>query len=239
MPNILGRRALRSPPDFLAFHFSPMNAEKPIDFKRKLRWYQFSLRSLLTLVTLVAFVCSWFAVKMEQARKQRSAVEEIIRNGGGVVYCYGSMEFTPSEFTVPKWLNVNSHTYGVEEYPEPRLVAWLRGYLGDDFFYHVASASVTDLRQLDLTSSFEGCRHLALQGIAIDEEVLNRLEKLKQLRKLEIVDNPSKDGRVVDRLPQLMPNCRITLVTSNYSEGRVISWSSNTLSEGRDNPENK
>ena len=35
------------------------------------RRFQFSIRSLLLLVTVVAVVCSWFTVKMQQARWQR------------------------------------------------------------------------------------------------------------------------------------------------------------------------
>lgn len=43
----------------------------------KRRWYQFSLRTLLIFVTLFAISCSWFAVKLQQARRQREAVEKI------------------------------------------------------------------------------------------------------------------------------------------------------------------
>jgi hypothetical protein len=43
-----------------------------------LRWrFQFSIRSLLMLVVIVAVPCSWMATEMREARKQRNAVEEI------------------------------------------------------------------------------------------------------------------------------------------------------------------
>jgi hypothetical protein len=54
--------------------------------KRKLRWYQFSLRTLLIGVTLVACACSWLAVKMQQARRQKEAVEAIGKAGGAIRY---------------------------------------------------------------------------------------------------------------------------------------------------------
>ena len=50
--------------------------------------FQFSLRSLLLLVVVVAIPCSWLATEMEAARKQREAVEEIEKTGGRVVYDY-------------------------------------------------------------------------------------------------------------------------------------------------------
>jgi hypothetical protein len=41
------------------------------------RWFQYSLRSLMLFTLLCALLCSWFAVKMEKARKQRQAVAVI------------------------------------------------------------------------------------------------------------------------------------------------------------------
>ena len=38
--------------------------------EHKLRWYQYSLRSLFILTTLVALVCSWYAVQMQEAAKR-------------------------------------------------------------------------------------------------------------------------------------------------------------------------
>jgi hypothetical protein len=49
---------------------------------RTRRFLQFSLRTLLIFVLLVSIGMSWFAVKLERARRQREAVE-VIRTGGG------------------------------------------------------------------------------------------------------------------------------------------------------------
>ena len=46
------------------------------------RRFQFSIRSLLLFVVVVAVVCSWFAVKMQQAGRQREAVEAIVEGDG-------------------------------------------------------------------------------------------------------------------------------------------------------------
>jgi len=43
--------------------------------KPKRRWYQYSLRSMLVLTTLVAIACSWYAYEMNEAAKRRAAIE--------------------------------------------------------------------------------------------------------------------------------------------------------------------
>ena len=43
----------------------------------KLRWYQYSLRTLLIVMVLASFGLSWFAVKLQQARRQRAVVAEL------------------------------------------------------------------------------------------------------------------------------------------------------------------
>jgi len=73
--------------------------------KRKRRWLQFSLRSLLAFVLLVSIGMSWLGVKLERARKQGEAVEIIEKAGGDCT------RFRKSP--VPKWM---------------------RALFGDDFF---------------------------------------------------------------------------------------------------------
>ena len=53
--------------------------------KPRRRWFQYSLRSLMIFVLFWSLACSWLAVKMQQARRQRAAVErdrEIRRQRG-------------------------------------------------------------------------------------------------------------------------------------------------------------
>ncbi|NQU23447.1 MAG: hypothetical protein HQ567_19370, partial [Candidatus Nealsonbacteria bacterium] len=44
--------------------------------------FQFSVRSLLLFVAVVAVVCSWFSVRVRQARRQREVVAAIEKDGG-------------------------------------------------------------------------------------------------------------------------------------------------------------
>jgi len=53
------------------------------------RRFQFGLKSLLVLTVVVAILCSWFTIKMQQANRQKEAVKAIQGLGGGVDYDFG------------------------------------------------------------------------------------------------------------------------------------------------------
>ena len=80
--------------------------------KPKLRWFQFSLRTLLVIVTLCAVLCSWLAVRMQQAKRERKAAAAI------------------------------EDACGQVGWSEPSGPAWLRTLLGDDLFHHVDSVEL-------------------------------------------------------------------------------------------------
>jgi hypothetical protein len=56
----------------------PPKAERP---KRKRRWLQFSLRTLLIFTMICAIGCAWLAHKIERKRKEREAAEAIVKLG--------------------------------------------------------------------------------------------------------------------------------------------------------------
>ena len=98
----------------------------------KPKWYQYRLRSLFILMLLVSLGLSWLAVKMQQAQRQREAVEAIRDIGGYAVYDYldlDRMDGPPSG--------------------SPPGPSWLRAALGIDFVarvvaVHLAIPQVTD-----------------------------------------------------------------------------------------------
>jgi hypothetical protein len=134
------------------------------DPKPKLRWFQYSLRTLLVLVTLCAFACSWLAVKLKQAKQQREAVEQIVKLGGEVEYDWQFDE---------KWTFATN-----AKMPTPQ---WLRSQLGDDLFQSVIvvevyGTEVTDA-VLEHLKGLSQLRWLFLDGTQVTDAGVKKLQQ--------------------------------------------------------------
>ena len=146
------------------------------------RRFQFTVRSLLVLVVVVAAPCSWMAVEMKKAREQREAVD--------LLYRWSSSSLT-GELCYDSGTTVMfDHKY--DEYrilpkpqPEPER---LRNLLGDDFFREVV--------------------RVTLRGNQITDVSLERLEEFTQLKQLGLIDTKVTDEGVA-KLKQALPNCKI------------------------------
>jgi hypothetical protein len=62
------------------------NAAMETEPKRKRRWFQFSLRTLLIFTLVVAMGCAWLAGKAERKRRERAAVEALRKKDAWVIY---------------------------------------------------------------------------------------------------------------------------------------------------------
>jgi len=96
--------------------------------RASLRWYQYTLRTLLLATFVCTILLSCFTAIRQQARRQHDAAAVFYEMGLEVVYDYQSSLFTPPE--------------------------WLRELLGDDFFYNVVEVDF-DLRNNDVTDHDE------------------------------------------------------------------------------------
>ena len=138
----------------------------------KLRWYQFSLRTLMVFVTLCAFACSWLAVKMRQAKLQQEAAAAIVKLGGTVKYDW---QIDANGNAVPN--------------AKPTFSPWLRGTLGDDFFWQVkgvlllGNTQVTDAG-LEHLRGLSQLQLLGLEGTQVTDAGLEHLKGLSQLQVL-------------------------------------------------------
>jgi hypothetical protein len=138
------------------------------------RWrFQFSIRSLLVLVVVVALPCSWLAVEMKKAKDQKEAVAAIKGLGGNLYYDY---EFDDSG----AWISG----------AEPATPAWLRARLGDDFFAlaknvtFMSGGKITDHE----TACLESLPDLKELWLILQRSVSDRtLAHLKGTRKLEVL----------------------------------------------------
>ena len=142
---------------------------------KRRRWLQFRLRTLLIAVLVLSLPLSWFAVRMDRARRQREAVE-VIRRFGGIVYY--------------DW-----HMYRRNQAPSP---AWLRTQLGLDFLHDVSAVKLTDPQVsdavLECLSGIAGLRGLSLEDTQITNERLQHLQGLGTLERLVLENTQISDA---------------------------------------------
>jgi Leucine-rich repeat (LRR) protein len=101
--------------------------------KKRTRWYQFRMGSLLVAVTLCAAGLGWFGVKLKNARRVARVVKEIHERGGSVRFDYelSGAEATYDKEGWPQWPSTESPPL-----PAPK---WLRRCFGDYLFCDVVA----------------------------------------------------------------------------------------------------
>jgi hypothetical protein len=205
--------------------------------RRKRRWLQFGLPTLLALITLSAVVLGLIAAAAE---RQRRAVAAIDQAGGWVLYDYedpppGAVDH---ELPGPDWLCrlVGVHYFAdvtIVELPDRApelLVVHLVGLTSLELL-HLCGTQVTDaglvhlegltgLQALDLNStgvSYAGLVHLkALTGLQwlelgrtqVTDEGLVHLKGLTEMEWLWLADTHVSDDGLAD-LRASLPNCVI------------------------------
>ena len=141
------------------------------------KWrFQFSIRSLLVLMVVVAVACSWLAAARKRAREQREAVEVITKAGGWVFYDY----------------QVDASWYQRIPGAKPPGPARLRTLLGDDFFVDVTTVRLDTERfgdaELEHLKGLTQLRVLFLGGTAVSDAGLEHLKGMTRLRDLFLAD---------------------------------------------------
>jgi len=169
---------------------------QPAAPRPKRHWFQYSLRTLLLLMLLASIGMSWLAVKMQQARRQREAVEAIQKLGGQVWYDY---EVQQSGNPLPG--------------AGPPGPAWLRNLLGEDILARVVyvsffrSSSVTDAG-LERLKGLTQLQELYLGVTQVSDAGLEHLKGLTQLQQLYFFDTKVTDEGV-KKLQQALPKCMV------------------------------
>lgn len=141
-----------------------------VERKTKRRWWQFSLASLLLLMTVLAIFLGFWA---DSARRQQRAVQWVKEHEGQVLY---SSEIQRSP----------THS------PSPPGPAWLRKWLGIDYLDFVETAyvkgRVTDADLATLTRDFPRLKQLTIeQAASVSDAGFTDLAKgLPHLTYLEI-----------------------------------------------------
>jgi len=161
-----------------------------------------------------AIPSSWLAVEIGKSRRQREAVEALLKLGGDVHYDY-------EQDTTDEIIR------GVIIGAVPPTPTWLRNVFGDDFFSNVTSVNrypITDVNWEHLKELKE-LRELEFVGNQITDIGLEHLEGMKKLRYLEltatqITDVELKHLKGLDHLKGLrLEGTAITDIGLDHLEG--------------------
>ena len=161
------------------------------------RWrFQFSIRSLLVLMVVVAILGSWLAAEKQQARQQRNAVAAIRALGAEVIYDYER-----------EWHSRPRFSAALNGPPVPPGPAWARRLLGDDFFACVLMVGyrkppfsihgwgpnpITD-DCLEQVAKLPRLGALDLEGSGVSDEGLKVIKGLGELRDLKLAHTSITD----------------------------------------------
>jgi hypothetical protein len=171
---------LPSPKDNAAMEAKSPKVDAP---KRKRRWYQFSLRTLLIVMLVVSIPCALLGRKIERKRREREVLDAINKIGGQVHYDY------------ERW----SWSLAGTQKKEPPGPGWLRALLGENFFCEVDEAHIvgvsskTKITDADLSnlglSSFPRLRSLTLKvnSLKITDAGLETIRDLTQIQELTLI----------------------------------------------------
>ena len=221
----------------------------PVADKPRRRWYQYSLRSLFILTTLVAIACSWYAYEMNEAAKRRAAIAEIEKLGGGVYYYDGPHGEPPKWYSWMRKLHGDQHL-GNAVYVglnNPGItdadLVHLRGLTKIEMLYLTQSqitetglvhlGDLANLRMLDLVwtqttdaglvhlKSLANLEQLFLRGTLTTDAGLVHLEGLTRLRFLDLqVTHVTDEG--VKKLQKALPNCTINSRAYPFGDGLLL-----------------
>jgi hypothetical protein len=147
---------------------------------RKLRWYQFSMKTLMLFVLMASFLMSWVAVKARRIREQRAAVAMVRAMGGAILYDYQLRDYDDDKGPPPP--------------PGP---AWLRELLGQDIFADVVEVNCRDADIVRVIDRFPHVGRLDLSSSTITDDDLRRLKGLKELYGLDLSRTSVTDAGLV------------------------------------------
>jgi hypothetical protein len=163
--------------DNAAMEADPPKAAPP---KRKRRWFQFSLRTLLIGVTLLAVLLGVISFR---ANRQRMAVEAIKKLDGKVAYDF----------------ETNEEGWDVRDDARPPGPNWLRNLIGVDYFATVVAVKINTTKDTDdgsvaVIRELPHLRSLVLTGPNVTDSTLDHLKGLIELRGLYLFGTQVTDA---------------------------------------------
>ena len=167
-----------------------MDADTEKTAKPRRRWFRFSLRTLLIVVTVLAVPLGWVGRKMGQVRRERATITWVEDMGGRVYYrsrLYRTYEGRLYRTDERSWWEKSTDKWFGERVRVARL----------------GNTQVSDLSPL---VELKGLKWLYLDNTSVSD--LSPLAELKNLRELALYNTPVSDEQV-QKLRQALPQCEI------------------------------
>ena len=162
--------------------------------KPKRRWLQFSLRTMMLVVTVF---CIWMGFYVKQVREQRIAIEAILELDGSISYYDYEDGYLTTRSYVP---------------------AWLRQFFGEDYFSSVVEVGLTDLNVYHKVRAGLPVRS---DDIAITDADLAHVKRLTKIRRLSLSYAQISDAGLAE-LRDLTTLRFLDLQSSRITDGGLV-----------------
>jgi hypothetical protein len=158
--------------------------------KPKRRWFRYSLRTFLLLLTVL---CIWMGMTAAKAIRQKRAIEAITAIGGEVRFDYDELAKNQTDFTF-------------RPDGEPSGPAWLRKIIGDDYFRVVvgvgfSNGNLDDATVIKMIEPLPDLKYLHVASTNVTDNLLPRIATLRNLTALDL----NCPQLTVEGLKQLKP----------------------------------
>jgi Leucine Rich repeat len=176
----------------------------------KRRWFQFSLRTFLIVVTLLAASLGYVSMR---AREQKEAVARINELGGSFQYDY---QIGSNPRLIPAGLKMSSTTQAWQVGSNPRSSPagwpWLRKFVGNEFFQDVVFVKLDGTQVCDadlfVIGKLRRIKTLSLNRTGVSDQGLAGISGMSRLSYLGLMQTevtaagirqlrPSRNGSIV------------------------------------------
>jgi hypothetical protein len=195
-------------------------------FIRGRRWYQFSLRSLLVFTLIFAVTVGWLGSKIAEKRRERQAVEAILKAGGQVWFDRENSRdkpTSPNEASGPRWIrwalgeNFFSEVRQVRlRFDDDETLTQLDALRDIEVIDVAAGGKITDAGVAQI-NALPHLRSLKLTATSVTDQWLDHLKGLPKLRIL-ILDRTNIDDKSIGRITELTQLEELFLDTAKVTD---------------------